>query len=451
MMTLSNYFKHTEYVLEKFWFDYLGGRYVGRGIMTWEPKAGFHIEAPLKRQKMPQLEAVELGKVGIVRRNDTSSIRMKPWYCDWAFSPAVALIDREDILSQHRFSINLNSIVFQTSSKGSHHLLRFPGYSLYEIRNIDYLFDDVIRGGVQVVDYPIKSASCDSRGIFYKGDNGEEIIGYINNNKYLELYWNFPESSFTKEYCWKWLEAVQFSLSIILGQTVNLLYRELTFRNKTRCEIKKQQDVKSLELLRLYYHQYGKNEIQASKSYFLKLTDFLARNSKDSRICINILKQVTEASQQKNWQTRELLLSTVLEAVLRNVDNQPFQVKKGESKSWNVGRSLENFFQKYLPSERWQQFRKRVMQEHTYLRDRNAHPDWLFSQSDALSEEQKEKALDSMIFLSQFYGYMILSLAGIENLEPVFHKPHKEWGAPITMYPLKLNQESIDTPDDLMQ
>lgn len=448
---MNNYFKHTEYVLEKFWFDYLGGRYVGRGIMTWEPKRGFHIEAPLKRQKMPQPETVELGKVGILRKNNTSSIRMKPWYCDWAFSPALPLVDREDILSQHRFSTNLNSAVFLTAHEWNGHSSDFSGASLYEVKDVHFLFDFVTREGVKVADHFVKSGSRDLKGIFYQGDNGEEIKGYLANDKYLELYWKFPETTFTKEYCWKWAEAVQFSLSILLGQTVNLLYRELTFRNKSRIEIKKQQDIKSLDPLRLYYHKYGKEEIESTKSYFLKLTNFLARNTENSNVCLNILKQVTEASQQKNWQTRELLLSTVLEAVLRNIDDQPFQAKKGESKSWNVGKSLEAFFQKYLPSEMWQQFRKRVMQEHTYLRDRNAHPDWLFRQGGALSEEEKEKALDSMIFLSRFYGYVILSLAGVEKLKPMFPKPHEEWGATITMQPPKLKQEIIDALDDLME
>jgi hypothetical protein len=447
-MTLSNYFKHHECVLEKFWFDYLGGRYVGRGIMTWKPETGFHIEAPLKRQKLPQPEMVKLGKVGIVRKSNTSSIRMKPWYCDWAFSPAIPLVDREDILSQHRFSTNLNSAIFLNTHDHIDHSLKYIGSSLYEIKDADFLFDFVTRGGVEVADHSLKSRTRDLKGIFHQGDQGEEIKGYLIDDRYLELYWQFPKAIFSKEYCWKWSEAVQFSLSILLGQTVNLLYRELSFGNRTRSEFKRQQ---SHGFLRLYYHQYGKEEIKATKIYFLKLTNFLACKSEGSSICINVLKQVTEASQQKNWQTRELLLSTILEAVLRNVDNQPFQVKKSGSKSWNIRESLDKFFQKYLPSEIWQQFRERVMQERNYLRHRNAHPDWLFSQGGALSEEEKEKALDSMIFLSRFYGYIILSLAEVENLEPLFPRPHKDWGATITLQPPKLKQEFIDRPDDLME
>lgn len=448
-MALGNYFKQREFVLEKFWFDYLGDRYSGRGVMTWRSETGFHIEALLKRQHLPQVEKIELGKVGIVGRNNTSSIRMKPWYCDWAFSPAVLLVDRQDILCQHRFSTNLSSAVFLKTHADIDHSLRYTGTSLYEIKNINFLFDWVTGGEVRVAGHILKQEGDRLKRISYLGTQGEKIQGYLVNDRYLELYWQFPKTIFSKEYCWKWPEAAQYSLSILLGQTVNLLYRELTFGNKTRSEFKKQQDIKSHGLLRLYQHDI--EEIQATKIYFLKLTNFLACKSEGSSICINILKQVTEASQQKNWQTSELLISTILEAVLRNVDNQPFQVKKGESKSWNVGRSLEKFLQKYLPSEVWQHLRKRVMQEHTYLRDRNAHPDWLFSQGGTLSEEEKEKALDSMIFLCRFYGYIILSLAGVENLEPIFPRSHKDWRAAITLQPPKLKQEFIDRPDDLME
>jgi hypothetical protein len=75
----------------------------------------------------------------------------------------------------------------------------------------------------------------------------------------------------------------------------------------------------------------------------------------------------------------------------------------------------------------------RVKREYFYLRNRNAHPDWLFSQGGSLSEEEQAKSLDSMIFLSRFYGYMILALAGFRDLRPNFPTPHKDWKAAATV------------------
>ncbi len=138
-----------------------------------------------------------------------------------------------------------------------------------------------------------------------------------------------------------------------------------------------------------------------------------------------------EASRQQSQQAQELLLATVLEAALRSIDERPFTPKKDNS--WNVGKSLENFFNKYLSSEEWKGIRKQVMEAHCYLRDRNAHPDWLFNQGGSLSEDEKTKSLNSMILLSRFYGYMILALAGFKNLQPNFPTPHQTWEAMITI------------------
>ncbi len=41
-----------------------------------------------------------------------------------------------------------------------------------------------------------------------------------------------------------------------------------------------------------------------------------------------------------------------------------------------------------------------------------------------LSEKKLTESLNDMILLSRFYGYMILALAGFDNLKPEF--PHKQ-------------------------
>ena len=51
-----------------------------------------------------------------------------------------------------------------------------------------------------------------------------------------------------------------------------------------------------------------------------------------------------------------------------------------------------------------------------------------------MSHEKAEQTLDDMIFLSHFYGYMILALAGVSDLKPLFPAPHKQWGPMATVY-----------------
>jgi hypothetical protein len=57
---------------------------------------------------------------------------------------------------------------------------------------------------------------------------------------------------------------------------------------------------------------------------------------------------------------------------------------------------------------------------HARLRHRNAHPDWLTTPNGVLSKEELKESTKDLIFLSRFYGYMILALAGFKEVEPLF-------------------------------
>lgn len=433
---MKDYFRETEFVLDKLQFDYLGGRYQGRGIMTWKPEQGFHIEAPLDLQNMPRPRDVEFGRVGVIRKSDRSSIRifLSKSYSR-AIAPSVTFVNRFDVISEKRISINLSRVIF--SRYHSRELTKYSltGSALYETKGISSLLDGVsYEKKLEIQDYEVFNVSkLNHKGIYFKGEKGQIIYGYMLDDEYLEIFWELPKERFSRNYSWQLPEAIRYSLSIILGQELNLLQRTVYFGKRERTEIKQKQPINSLNLLSLVN---GRSEL--NKEYFIGLTNFIADNEVGSDICRNIFQQLIEASRQKNWQVRELLVATVLEAALRNIDNEPFQPK---SNSWKVGKSLERFIEQYLSNE-WKGIKKSVMQAHTYLRDRNAHPDWLFTQGGALSEEELERSLDNMIFLSRFYGYMILALAGIKNLKPHFPKPHSEWQSPLVIAPANLNRKT---------
>ena len=74
---MINYFQEIEYSLDKIRFQYLGGIYTGRGLLTWDPEKGFHIDAFVER-KGPELPSpISFGKVGYITKDETCSIRMK--------------------------------------------------------------------------------------------------------------------------------------------------------------------------------------------------------------------------------------------------------------------------------------------------------------------------------------------------------------------------------------
>jgi hypothetical protein len=54
------------------------------------------------------------------------------------------------------------------------------------------------------------------------------------------------------------------------------------------------------------------------------------------------------------------------------------------------------------------------------LRHPTAHPDWRFDDHDPALDSERAQSLGEMTFLSRFYGYLILAMAGFQNLEPIF-------------------------------
>jgi len=52
---------------------------------------------------------------------------------------------------------------------------------------------------------------------------------------------------------------------------------------------------------------------------------------------------------------------------------------------------------------------------------------WDSDEGGPAAKSQVERAIDDLIFLSRFYGYVILSMAGLRDLKPLFPPPHKEW------------------------
>ncbi|HEY9794889.1 MAG TPA: hypothetical protein V6D30_04540 [Leptolyngbyaceae cyanobacterium] len=428
-----DYFKEAKYILELLYFHYCGNRYQGHGIMTWNPDEGFHLEAFLDKQGKA-LPRIELGKFGLIRKSNICSIRMRPQGYDWAIAPNVIISDSNELdISHNRLSIDFGRVIFCQSILPIVDNSLWIGSALYETKS-NLPLPDTVHTEIQINEQPIGTTSRAS-GIFYEDNRQQKVIGNLVDKKQLKLYWQLPKSHWSKAESWRWAMAIQDALSIGYGKTIWLLQREVSRSSKKCFEVRQKVKVDSLGHLSPFGNQ-GLN-----KQAFIDLTEFFARNSSYTDICRRIFWQMVEASRQQSWQASELLLSTILEAALRSIDQRPFTPKNDNS--WNVGKGLENFFNQYLPSSKWSDIRKQVMKAHIYLRDRNAHPDWLFSQGGRLSEAEQVQSLDSMILLSRFYGYMILALAGFKNLDPIFPAPHKTWGAAATVTRVEENSPNV--------
>jgi len=437
-----DYFKEAEYILELLYFHYRGNRYQGRGIMTWNPDEGFHLEAFLDKQGKV-LQRIELGKVGIAHKTNVCSIRMRPRGYDWAIAPNIRLTASDEInISNGHLSVNFGRVFFCKSITPIISILDnsiWTGSAIYETKS-DLSLPDTVYTDVRINEQQI-GQTWKASGILYEDNQQQNLIGHLVDEKQLKLQWKLPKSHWSKAESWRWAIAIQDALSIWYGETLWLLQREVVRGSKKCTELRQKGKLNSLELLSLFGNR------PFDQRTFIGLTEFFARNSPHSDICRRIFWQMVEASRQQSRQASELLISTILEAALRSIDQRPFTPKRDNS--WNVGKGLENFFNQYLPSEKWSNIRKQVMRAHSYLRDRNAHPDWLFSQGGSLSEAEQVQSLDSMILLSRFYGYMILALAGCKDLEPIFPPPHQTWRAAATLTMLEEDSPSV-FPDPFM-
>lgn len=425
---MVDYFKPIDHILNEVSFEYLGGQYKGPGILKWRPETGFQLEAFLKREgELPK--KVEFQGVSIMKSADFQTIRMRLWPSGLAIAPDVPLshmLGPFDLIAHGWLSINLNQVLFfgstSISKPGS-----WIGSALYRTDGISRLFEP-ITSKTFLDDYEIRSSHS------FSGIRVEEEIRTINgivgdDKKRLELHWSFSANHYSKGYAWRWAEAASEAIAILYGQTVWMVQRESYRCNRNIIEVRKYGDTHELDYLSFF------DPLSIEKEHFLKLADFFAQEETHAEICRNIFNQMSAASKQKTRPTQELLISTILEAALRSIDNHPF--KEGDH-SWKIWNSIESFRQNYLADE-WRDSCDRALDARKHLRHRNAHPDWLFSEGGSMSDEEREKSLDDMIFLSKFYGYMILALAGFKELEPKFPKPHADWGA---MFTVESNENS---------
>ena len=341
----------------------------------------------------------------------------------WAIAPGVAMVDRLDLLWNRRLSVNLGRVIFAHSDSMAPEQSAWVGSGLYEFAKRPRL-PDVVYTELRISDSTVEQG-FDVAGIQYMANGGLSIVGRLVEETRLELHWTLPKVSWGMTHSWRWAGAAEDALSVLLGQEVRLLRCGVWRGQRRYVDVRRRAEPKHLGLLSPLDPLSP-----LDKASLLRLTEFFARDEPHAQTCRRIFRQMAEASRQRNWHTTELLLATILEAAMRNIYQVPFQLG---ADSLNVKQYMDRFRRDYL-SPQWNDSCDNVREVVKHLRHRNAHPDWLFSQGGALSEPEAAESLDQQIFLSRFYGYMILALAGFDGLVPRFPRPHKEWGAPAVLH-----------------
>jgi hypothetical protein len=412
----------TKFVLDGVRFSFQGKTYKGQGFMEWNPATGFRIDALLDKTFAPLDAFKTLGQIIVNTKEDIFSIRLAIRGHGRGIARAFPLAQQGSLFSDNHLCLSkLQRVLFFLSRlpKEFQSPSQFwSGSALYFTAN-KLEFPDPLNTKTEL----------NGRLIFAKGSTGLSVDEdgnwclsgrQISDDKF-ELRWSLNKNRWRRNDAWRFGEAARRALSIISAQVVWIAKQELSRDGQRIEELRKRSDPKELS----YYFwpllgddMGGVERWKFNKTAFLKLTEFFLRGSPNAETCWKIFSQMADASRQKTGQGQELLLATILEAVFRTINNRPFKV--GDYYPEKKRRADMEQFRTNFFSDKWVRACDRALELHSKLRHRNAHPDWLTSPDGTLSKKQLKESYADSVFLSRFYGYMILGMAGFKDLEPRF-------------------------------
>ncbi len=397
---MNDYNAHREYTLRSFTFKHRDQVYKGHGTMTWDPKAGFHIGGSLDESAARPTEV----SFGGERFIDSTPVFLDAPGHGKAVT-RVFLTNEFELFLAQRLSVDAESVVFSAKSRlpSSNN---WHGSALFETKSSPMLSDKMetaVRVGRRII-----ARKYETKGITYSKRNMLKVVGRMVDDSHLELHWSLPKTRWTKAESWRWPESAGSVLSMLLGETVAMLRREVHWDGMVLSEVRKAQEVRHLGRLAPF-----PSDGPLNKHIFAELTNYLAHGGANARICRLVLDRLADGSRQRNWNLRELAVATTLEAVLRTVYQQPYSAKTGALKKDLICR-----FQHDYLSDEWTGACGQAMKAWGILRTRNAHPDWLQDKRGAMSAKGLNEAARLVEYLSRFYGFIILALAGFKGLKP---------------------------------
>jgi len=386
--------------------------------MEWNPTDGFHLDALLDKTFAPVDSLKTLGQTIIHDRNDAFTIWLKVRGVGAAVAPNVfPLAQKKSLIPDNHLSIDQNRVIFffQWPKECERHTESWSGSAVFLTKK-KFEFPDSLKLETSLASEVIESKFW--TGLSHKDTGDFSLSGRHLEDDNFELNWSLAKSLWTKTDAWNFGEAARKALSIIFAQTIWIANLKITRGNREIFDFRKKNEVESLGYDFRPLIDIGPRQGDFNKSAFLKLVIFFRKGGNNAEVCWNIFHQMADASRQDTTQGHELFLSTILEAIFRTINNRPF-IPGGHYGREDREKDMASFQQNFLTAN-WDSACKKALELHARLRHRNAHPDWLTTPSGVLSKEELKKSTKDLIFLSRFYGYMILALAGFKDLEPLF-------------------------------
>lgn len=418
---MHDYFKTKKIIADHLYFYFKGFRYSGKGIIKWIPKSGFEIEVMFTQSRV-RSNSIEFRSFKIPEDSDYASIRAWTDSFGWILIPDINFSRLEiEIISSH-VSIKFHRIIICENDNYPRKSENWQGTSLYRVKSKSR-FQDAVEVSTSIKGELLRLEG--KNGFFYEED-GIKLIGYFLEDEYFQISWKLPKARYSKQKAWDWSLGFQDALRIWLGETCQLLSREIRREGKKITEIRDEYEISSLGLLSFFGNAPIQNKL------ILHLADFFCEPKKERIVCYAIFEQILEASKQKLQDSQELLVATTLEAIIRTLYEYP--VSRKDSSRGLVEQTLKGKFKAEYFSNDWRKPCQDAIDAFNRLRTRNAHPDWLSDLGNLKSTEEKAQALDDLIFLCHFYGYMILALSGLRVLTPTFPESYQKWSPTVIVY-----------------
>jgi hypothetical protein len=391
----------------------------GAGVLRWDPASGFAIDVFVKQR----VTHVPIAKVDIpslaIPVVSTARVDLGP--DAWVLTPARDLNQDADFIGGSVVRLRSGVALFRRRYRENLGGARRHGDATLRVLP-GTILPDLVAEEVTIAGKRVRQGARRA-GLDLELEDGSFQAEFLEPDV-VRAWWSLDTGLWAKGSDWRLGESVGYALGLLLGQRIRLLRRRAVRGRTEYEEVRRVTEVAE----NLGFQALFDRPPHFDKEHFVALLRMFGRNGREASIARCVFDQLADAAQQSTWQARELLTATVLEAVMRNVFRKPFV--PGER--WDFSEPLKGYCRERLGGA-WVPTADRAHDTWRRLRHRNAHPDWSLERGGPAGREQVDGAVDDLIFLSRFYGYLILSLSGIRDLEPRFPRPHKDWSPLVTM------------------
>lgn len=424
-------------VFDRVQVDYEGCTYTGQGVARWHPEQGLSLDGIMRprKGKLPQEVAI-----GLPRFSDQTmkrTIRFRTLGRDrGVIFLRGPLRDQLGLLHAGHLNVISSRFIHWTRDVGSLPE-RANGRLLFEGKPAA-LLPDCVRSEVHVNGRKLGDSA--SRGLDADIDGYEVVVKTDEKGEY-SIWWHLPKEVPTHLRIGDWPRALALAWQFVNSESVWPLASEIRDGRRRVTAVARRSEVQRLGHLGLRdptTHVTGATLIAVARL-------FASRRS-ESHVAQLLLEQCFDAVETSSLQAAMLLLGSALEATLRTLYDHPFKERKKEDK-FRAKRCLKRLWKDYFAfADDWQPVMPVVEGAFERVRHRAAHPDWVRSFGGALSPKQTEATFNDLVLISRFYGYLILAMAGIQDIKPRFPVPVAKWG-PMMTFSREPTEKSESSPE----